>query len=90
MLMTDRPELVELKFSSMGGFVSEFLQNEQARSFFRESDVALLTERLGALQREECFFPVPYPAIGGSGKLETYRRGDAWVHLDIYAQTIGV
>ena len=90
-LCTERPELVELNFERIDEFKSAFLTNpEVLQSFFRAKDVSTLQERLGELGPGECYFPVPYPALGGSGSLETYDRGDAWVHLDLYGQTIGL
>ena len=90
-VVTERPELVELNSLNMDAFISEFLDNERVRQeFFRQGDSQLLAERLGPLAQDECFYPVPYPAMGGSGALETYERGDAWIHLEIYGQTIGL
>jgi len=28
--------------------------------------------------------------VGGSGAIDTYQKGDAWVHLDLFGQTVGL
>src|SRR4051812_2406167 len=66
-IVTERPEIIELNFASMDDFVTNFLGNMQVReSFFRSGDYKVLVRRLGVPQPDECFYPVPYPAIGGS------------------------
>lgn len=90
-LATEKPELIQLKFESITAFEEEFLSNTDVRkSFFREADYLALTSRLGALSSEECFYAVPYRSLGGSGNLNTYEKGNAWVHLDLYGQTVGL
>jgi hypothetical protein len=77
--------------STREAFISQFLTDAEMRSsFFREADCLLLTRKAGVVGEEECFYPVPYSAIGGSGKLDTYTHGNVWVHLDLYAQTLGI
>lgn len=89
-IVTERPELIELNMSSRDDFISQFIGNAKVRTeFFREPDYLQLSEKLGALTEAECLYPVPYPAMGGSGKLESYQRGNIWVHLDIFGQTLG-
>ena len=90
-IVTERPELIEFNMSNRGEFVSQFIGDAKVRTdFFRESDYLALSGRLGASKEDECFYPAPYPALGGSGKLETYQRGNVWVHLEIYGQTLGL
>jgi hypothetical protein len=90
-ISTEKPELIELKSGDMSNFTEQFLGSEKIRDdFFRAHEYRALCERLGELQNEECFFPVPFRSIGGSGALDTYAKGNAWVHLDIYGQTIGL
>jgi hypothetical protein len=90
-VVTDQPELIPLNMSTREDFISQFLADAQVRSFlFREADYLLLTRTIGSVDEDGCFYPVPYPAIGGSGKLDTYARGNVWVHLDLYAQLLGV
>lgn len=90
-VVTERPELVDLNSPNREEFMSKFLGSDAvATSFFRRGDYETLVDRLGTLVTDECFYPVPYPALGGSGRLETYARGNAWVHLDLYGQAIGL
>jgi hypothetical protein len=49
--------------------------------------VAELEERLGALGRDEVYFPVPYPVLGGSGRPETFDKGNVWVFASILGQS---
>lgn len=91
LLRTERPELIQLKFQSRAEFASTFLTNAAIlQEVFRASDYESLVKRLGAPSSQECYFPVPYRATGGSGDLSTYQLGNVWVYLSIYAQTIGV
>jgi hypothetical protein len=91
LLQTARPELISLKFQSREEFAETFLKDENVlQSVFRVADYNSIVERLCAPAPEDCFYPVPYPAIGGSGKLDTYRSGNVWVYLSIYAQTLGI
>lgn len=90
-IVTDRPELVPLKSANMSEFVDDFLRNQSVLDdFFRRLDFEALVMRLGPLDVEECFYPVPYPALGGSGRLETFQKGNAWVHLEILGQSLGL
>ena len=91
LLRTERPELIELNFRNEAEFKAQLLQEpEVLRSVFRAGDHNALVARLGPPSAEDCFYPVPYPAIGGSGALETYQSGNIWAHLDLYAQVLGV
>jgi hypothetical protein len=90
-LCTERPELIQLNFRSKKEFVEQLLTNSDVlKSTFRAADFSAIVSRLGSPSPESCFYPVPYPATGGSGALDTYQSGNVWVHLDIYAQAIGV
>jgi len=90
-IATERPELIELKFESLAAFEKDFLSNTSVRQhFFREADNAALCARLGPLNSEQCFYPVPFRSVGGSGDLNTYEKGNVWVHLDLYGQTVGL
>lgn len=50
----------------------------------------LLEARLGALAPFQVHFPVPIPALGGSGDLATYDRGGMWEYLSFVVQTLGI
>ena len=90
-VVTEHPEFIELTFESLAAFEQQFLGNSDVRrEFFKEQDHAALCARLGPLGNEECFYPVPFRSIGGSGDLSTYEKGNVWVHLDLYGQTVGL
>ena len=88
-LFTERPELAELDFDTIADFEKKFLPEPGTRQhLLRENDFSTICRRIGTPQGEEVFFPVPYRVIGGSGAPETYEKGNLWVYLDIYAQTV--
>jgi hypothetical protein len=90
-IVTERPEFIELKLNSVQSFKDDFLMNEGVLSdFFGVERYRHLVGRLGEPSNAECYFPVPYPASGGSGDLDSYEKGNIWVHLDIYGQVIGL
>jgi hypothetical protein len=90
-IVTERPEFIELKLNSAQSFKDDFLMNEGVLSdFFAVERYRHLAGRLGEPSNTECYFPVPYPASGGSGDLDSYEKGNIWVHLDIYGQVIGL
>lgn len=43
--------------------------------------------RLGKLDFEEVYFPVPYPFLGGSGAPSTYEKGSVWIYVDLVGQS---
>ncbi len=57
---------------------------------FSVTDVSSLVNNSVPLDENEAFHPVPDPAIGGSGKLETYKKGNVWVSADISGQIRGL
>ncbi len=82
------------KFSSIGEFEEKILKDS---GFHRscitplsEEDVESVIARLGALEKEECFYPCLDPSIGGSGKAETFDKGNVWVSADISGQNRGL
>ena len=79
------------KFESAADFESTVLKS---RSFvdeiLRPEVLSQLATRLGELDPEQVYYPVPYPFLGGSGKLDTYDKGDVWVFADLVGQTLGV
>jgi hypothetical protein len=56
----------------------------------RPNDLDVLQTRLGRLRAEQVYYPVPYPFLGGSGELDTYSKGDAWVFVEIVGQSHGL
>ncbi len=73
-------------------FQNQFLTDPGiVERFGRPNDLAVLEERLGALEQEHVFFPVPYPFVGGSGELSSYEKGQVWafIHLAGLFQGLG-
>jgi hypothetical protein len=90
-LATEQPELFPMQVSSVDAFVQTVLADEKLLDgFFESAKHRAVAARLGPLAPNECYFPVPYPAMGGSGAPETYDKGSVWVYLDIYGQVVGI
>jgi hypothetical protein len=53
-------------------------------------DIESMISRLGEPDIEECFYPCPDPSIGGSGKPETFNKGNVWISADISGQNRGL
>ncbi|WP_420112918.1 T6SS immunity protein Tdi1 domain-containing protein [Pseudactinotalea sp.] len=45
-----------------------------------------VVDRLGPIDPDQVYMPVPYPMLGGSGAPESYDKGDVWVFLEIVGQ----
>jgi hypothetical protein len=72
-------------------FRTVFLTDPQILDIYmRPRDIAVLEKRLGPLQPDEIYIPVPYLFLGGDGNLETYQKGNFRVYLDLVAQTHGL
>ena len=90
-VLTNLPKLEQLNFDSIDSFTSVFLTNAGiVEQVLRKADYEHLVFRLGLLSDDQCFFPVPFPQMGGSGGLDTYGKGDVWVHLDLLGQVMGL
>ena len=88
-VLTNLPKLEQLNFDSIESFTSIFLTNASiVEQVLRKADYEQLVSRLGLLSNDQCFFPVPFPQVGGSGALDTYNKGDVWVHLDLLGQVM--
>ena len=56
MIVTERPELIELKLNSVQSFKDDFLKNEGVlRDFFSVDRYGQLVERLGKPSEAECY-----------------------------------
>ena len=70
------------------GFRTQVLANpEVVQTLLRPDDVAVLARRLGAPDREQAYYPVPLPILGGSGELGTFQKGGLREYLSIVAQS---
>jgi hypothetical protein len=83
-------ELEETGEVDEAGLRGQILANpDVVNALLRPDDAAVLVGRLGALSRCEVFFPVPLPALGGSGDLATFQRGGLWEYLAVVARSVG-
>jgi hypothetical protein len=90
-LYTIGPELVQTNFRGSEAFASGFLTDAGiVKHLGRPEDVAALEARIGPLARDEVFIPEPYPFLGGSGELDTFRKGNVWVFADLVGQMQGI
>lgn len=90
-LTTMSPSFTALGYDERTSFESEFLGDAGIiDQVLRLADVSLLEERLGELLADEVFIPVPYPFLGGSGRLDTYDKGNVWVFAGLIAQAHGI
>lgn len=71
------------KYESLCAFEDEILKDKEFIQFcispFSENDINNLIHSHGAPLEEEAFYPCPDPAIGGSGEIETFKKGNVWV-----------
>lgn len=71
--------------------ISEVVQlltdnSEASEDVLQLSKAKLLVDRFGPLCAEEIFIPVPIPALGGDGSIDSYEKGDLWTHLEMITQ----
>ncbi len=75
-------------FESLTEFRRSILDDQSFVDYcLRPDDVSELTDRVGPLGESEVFFPVPFPCLGGSGKLSTFNKGNVWVYIDLLGQS---
>ena len=55
-----------------------------------DEDIQNMIDRLGQPGIEECFYPCPDPVIGGTGKPDTFNKGNVWISADISGQNRGL
>lgn len=88
-LLASHLELVDTGETDELGFKEQLLANpEVVRCLLRPDDAMTLVQRLGTPGKGEAFFPVPLPALGGSGALETFDKGGLWEYLAIVVQSV--
>jgi hypothetical protein len=82
------------RYESLEEFESQVLEAPEFQSACLQprslAELESLAERLGGLEAEEVYYPVPHPAIGGSGAIETYEKGNLWVFVEIAGQNRGL
>lgn len=78
-------------YSSQADFERQVLNDPTfVESYLLPKTIVTLSEILGPLGYHRVYIPQPYPLLGGSGKLETYGEGDAWVFADLVGQAWGL
>jgi hypothetical protein len=87
-LVASRLELVDTGEVEELEFRERILGNaEVIRTLLRPEDAAAIARRLGTPSEGEALYPVPLPALGGSGDVVTFQKGGLWEYLSIVAQT---
>ena len=77
-------------YDSVAEFEAAVLKSQGfTHDFLRPADHAFLVQTLGAPAAYEVYIPCPYPLLGGSGELTTYRRSNVWVFAELVGQTVG-
>lgn len=88
-LLVSKLELVETGEIESNEFELRILGNSEViGSLLRPDDAAAIASRVGTLLPGEAYFPVPLPALGGSGELNTFEKGGLLEYLAIVAQSI--
>ena len=81
-------------FNSITEFESKILHDEGFAKVclhpILPQQISKLSKRLGSLKPDEVYFPVPDPYLGGSGNLNTFKKGNVWVFADIAGQNRGL
>ena len=89
-LIASTLELAETGEVDEAGLREQILTNpEVVKTLLRLDQAAALVDLLGSPASGEAFFPVPLPALGGSGELSTFQRGGLREYLAVVAQSIG-
>jgi hypothetical protein len=87
-LVAENLSLESTGYLTMNEFITELLGHEMVRAdLIRGKDLEYIERRIGPLGNGQVYFPVPVPALGGNGNLNSYDRGDLWTYLSIMAQT---
>jgi hypothetical protein len=90
LLLTLEGSVEETGYDDTDAFVSTLLTvPDVVAHVLRPQLLEALTLRLGPLCKEEVYYPVPYPFIGGSGAPETFEKGNVWVFASIAGQSRG-
>lgn len=83
-LFTIGPELVSLDIYSFSEFKNSFLSHPEAiRTILQKQKLDLIEGRLGKLEGDEIYIPVPFPFMGGDRSIESYKKGRLFTYLDL-------
>jgi hypothetical protein len=75
-----------LEWSLEGSFNGVLTDDEAVAELLEPDLYAACTARLGALEDNEIFYPVPALALGGTWDAAAMGKGDARVHLELLLQ----
>jgi len=90
-LLTMTAEIEPTGFNSASEFRTVFLSDlDVVEPMGKPALLAELEKRLGPLNLDEVFFPVPYPFLGGSGRPETFDKGNVWTFAQMVGQSHGI
>ena len=82
------------EFDSIEEFENSILKdpgfNQACIEPLTQNNIQNIINRLGQPKSEECFYPCPDPAIGGSGEPDTFNKGNVWISADISGQNRGL
>jgi hypothetical protein len=83
-LFTVNPELVPLGMNSITVFVDSFLAHPEAkRTILQGEKVGDIEARLGPLDEDEIFIPVPFPFMGGDSSIASYKKGNFFTYMEL-------
>lgn len=80
-------------FNSVSDFEEKILHHPTFTEYclhpVTEKELNELRQRLGPLDDEQVYFPVPHPSVGGSWDISSYEKGNLWIFADIACQNHG-
>jgi hypothetical protein len=83
-LFTVNPEVIPLGIDSISSFISSFLAHpETLRTVLNERKVSDIEIRLGRLDYDDIFIPVPFPFLGGDCAVASYKKGNFYTYMDL-------
>ena len=90
LLLPMRAKIFPMNCFTNEDFENFLSQDDVVDEFLRSDDVASLVDRLGALEEDEIFIPVPYPFLGGRCELDSYEKGNVWTFAKVVGAMQGV
>lgn len=77
-------KVIPLNAFSMQALIDLFSGNPNAAFETLHFERAVeLQSKLGLLGPEEVYIPHPYPIWGGDNSIESYKKGNVWVHVQL-------
>lgn len=78
------PEVVPVEIYSISSFINTFLAHPEARrTLLNEPKIVEIETRLGALDHDDIFIPVPLPFLGGDCSVGSYKKGNFYTYMDL-------